>query len=614
MNICRRVTAFSAVLCLIFALFVFSVGAFAQEPAEKTLFAAVAQNDADAVRQALAQGARADALTENDATALMKAAYFGRTEIAALLIDAGASVHRRNAQGQTPLIIATLSAPYDGDLPAEFQYRAVRSAVQGEATIEAKQAAQQRIIEVRRTWEQDAQGRKEAQKTDIVRLLLTKGANPRIVAADGMTALHKAAALNLGPMTRLLLQAGASPFARDAERKTPLLLAVYRGSLNSVQELLVPSGPDGKAAAVNIPGPGYFGSDETPLMCAAFGYGPRLEMVRALIQLGANVNARTADGETALTIAAGDVFDPEFATAHLLLDCGADPKARSKRRGNILCILLQESPGFLLYADNLPFFETESLKRLSPKWRQLREEQKQRIQAMREARQKLVVRLVEAGCEVNGKSAEGVTPLMGAARSGDPVVVQYLLEKGASAVARATSGAGVLHYAAQAAQAETLMLLLKAGADPNLSEGGRTPLLNVAASNNSSVAALRLLLDAGAKINARDANNRTALHAIAESQAASPESVALLLERGADPYAEWNDGEQTITPLMQAIRYHRLPMVKAFLAAGVDARRRNAQGVSALDFARQHLAEARQAQAESPEMTQSVRLLEDATK
>jgi|GEM_PF-212966 len=75
-----------------------------------------------------------------------------------------------------------------------------------------------------------------------------------------------------------------------------------------------------------------------------------------------------------------------------------------------------------------------------------------------------------------------------------------------------------------------LSALLAAGADVNNSGGVTTPL--VEAADRGTIAAVELLLQNGAAVNAADAAGSTAL--MAASQRGAPDIVALLLEHGAD--------------------------------------------------------------------------------
>ena len=79
-------------------------------------------------------------------------------------------------------------------------------------------------------------------------------------------------------------------------------------------------------------------------------------------------------------------------------------------------------------------------------------------------------------------------------------------------------------------------LLLEHGADPNQATLYGSPLSQ--ACWNDSVEAARILIDRGAKVDARDAfADFTPLHWAAGSETLRPDLVKLLLASGADPNA-----------------------------------------------------------------------------
>jgi ankyrin repeat protein len=70
---------------------------------DKRLFYAVDIRNADAVKQALAEGADPNARQETNWTPLYWAAGYGDTGICRLLLEAGADVNAREDYGDTPL-------------------------------------------------------------------------------------------------------------------------------------------------------------------------------------------------------------------------------------------------------------------------------------------------------------------------------------------------------------------------------------------------------------------------------------------------------------------------------------------------------------------------------
>jgi len=104
-------------------------------------------------------------------------------------------------------------------------------------------------------------------------------------------------------------------------------------------------------------------------------------------------------------------------------------------------------------------------------------------------------------------------------------------------------GFTALHLAVFAGQEETARALIEHGADVNVCSTGaiaKVPPLGTAAFVRS-VALARLLLDAGADVNGREAEGFTALHAAAAN--GDTELVRELLARGADPTVRTEGGQ-----------------------------------------------------------------------
>jgi ankyrin repeat protein len=119
----------------------------------------------------------------------------------------------------------------------------------------------------------------------------------------------------------------------------------------------------------------------------------------------------------------------------------------------------------------------------------------------------------------------GSTPLLRAARSGDTAAMKLLIERGA------------LVDLPQVAGATPLMVAVGLGASPTDTRGKfRTEL--------DAIDAAQVLLDAGADVNARDGNGRTALHAAAAQ--GFNDVVKLLAARGADLAAKDTEGNTAI--------------------------------------------------------------------
>jgi len=167
-------------------------------------------------------------------------------------------------------------------------------------------------------------------------------------------------------------------------------------------------------------------------------------------------------------------------------------------------------------------------------------------------------------------AAKGYTqsegPLFDAIRAGDVTAVRTQLAHGADKNARAFRETTALMYAAAFGNVETVKILIDAGADVNAHNSlGATALLW----GGDDMEKVRLLVEHGADVNARSKIGRTALHRAATCEGCSG-IVRYLLSKGADPNAADNPGFASLTLAALA---GDTESVKALLAAGADGKR-----------------------------------------
>jgi ankyrin repeat protein len=166
----------------------------------------------------------------------------------------------------------------------------------------------------------------------------------------------------------------------------------------------------------------------------------------------------------------------------------------------------------------------------------------------------MVRSLLAAGADPNTALLSGEAPAMTAARTGSPEVLELLLAAGADPNIRGTRGQTALMWAAAQHHPEAVRVLLTHGAnvharsdswsqvmavpphsDPSnqqsVPHGGNTALLFAA--RVGDVASARLLVQAGADLDATDAAGTTATVLAAHS--GFGDVVTFLLDEGADP-------------------------------------------------------------------------------
>ena len=438
---------------------------------------AVMRGDSAAVRRLLTQKADVNAPQADGATALHWAAYQEDVATVDLLLKAGAAVKVANQYGSTPLALA---------------------AENGNAA--------------------------------IVQRLLDAGADPNERLLNGETVLMMAARTGRIETMRLLLDRNADVNAKETARGTTALMWAAAQGHSAAVKLLVDRGASVGAASdaawldrpVNYakasdPRPsrkrGLFanqigprnqrdrrGGGLTPLVFAVRAND--LDSVRFLLEAGADVNQVTNYGWSPLLVATQNRY---YQLGSYLLDHGADPNLANKGAWTPLYIAVDnrnieggDYPIRKPDMDHLDFIKKLIDKGANVNWR---------------VKESTWYRTVFTSQWVH---EDGATAFWRASQSSDLAVMKLLLEHGADPNIATTINVTPLQVAAgigwvegityewsKDANVETVKLLLSLGNDPNaVAETGRTALHG--AGHKGSTAVIQLLVDAGAKVDARD--------------------------------------------------------------------------------------------------------------
>ena len=413
---------------------------------------------------------------------------------------------------------------------------------------------------------------------DMVSFLLDRGASASITSKFGVSPLHYACASNRPDIVKRLLQAsGADPFSetqnpededgRIADKrhypemcdnrqrfgKSALQHVCNQGHIECVRTILASLPPEKRRLG--------------PLHWAA--KGGRAEVVDLILkQYNGDPDAYDEKGNTPLCLASRQ-HSP--ATVQRLLDAGANVLSNSTGIDRDYRV---PDPTHYRRKETDPNTVTPL-----HAWAlgHCPSRQSHAIEAMT----KTSTILIEAGCDVNAKDAEGKTPLFywvtfsGSACS---AFLEVLLRHGADASMEDSFGCTPLHLLKYDSAEAHIRTLLSAGGDINKprSTDGRTPLMCALKGWSSSKPAdwPEYVEKYGVDPNAQDWDGRTVLHYILSSEAWTAEKVKYWLQAGADPGVVDEQGRNCLfglhTSYGTAKEKEEGCLVEALISAGLD--------------------------------------------
>jgi ankyrin repeat protein len=546
----------------------------AGRPYDNLLVYATGTRDAKLVQLLLEHGADPDGKMFSEYRALHVAAVSGDVEKAMLLVAFGGNLNGKTKQGATPLFIAAVLGHTD------FCEFLLSKGAQPDVYSACALGKQDDAIALLRA-------RPDVLNTPdpcLRRTLLhwaARSGNSKLVAfllAGGATVDPRAPRI-LTPRFLLREPPEPAPEGLGFRGETPLHSAVTRGHLDVVQ-LLVGHGADIAACDAY---------ENQPLHLACSHHFPAI--VRFLLGRGADVHARNECGLTPLLCATKDKKIVEF-----LLAAGADPNVTSPCYGTPLLraayegsnevadLLLARGAKIDLHSACLLGKEDEVNRLLAARPELLNKslagdhygegtplvhgEGTPLLLATRAGQLGIVKLLMAKGAPFTGAQLQGWSPLQFATKYGQRSIAEFLLEaRVAGKVLSPEEKSFALLSAATYSQAEMVRFLLTKNADARIADAlSNTPLHCVGESTSGTedrsfirkaqaqtqredLEVARLLLQAGASINARNSFGATPLHGAA--QRGQTELAAFLLAKGADINARDNKFK---TPLDYAER------------------------------------------------------------
>ena len=460
---------------------------------------AAANNDVELVRALIRAKADVTRTNQFGTTAITEAAIIGSAPLIDALLKAGADPNTKNPEGETPLMAVARSGNVD----------AARLLVEAGAEVNAKEnfGGQTALM-----WA-GAQSQPE-----MVKFLASKGADldargvvrqwerkvikeprPKDMNKGGFSALTYAAREGCVDCARHLMAAGADPDLEDPERITPLNMALLNMHFDFAA-FMVQAGAD---------------LDKWDL----FGRSP--------VYMAADVHTLPVKGNGAMAVIPSDDAVTALDVARMMLEKGADPNIRLKRRPPYRDVPQDRGGDAILAQGATPL-----------------------LRAARAGDAPFVELLLKHGALVDLPSKEGVTPLMAAAGAefGDRVTrgrnrtdegvlatMKLLLDAGADINARmVTERRQVVPDGTSQAAAFAFNVRGRPSQVPSpLAVPHQTALHGAAARGFTSV--VKLLVERGADLQAKDANGRTALDLAKGTGAAGrgaaesfPETVKLI--------------------------------------------------------------------------------------
>ena len=530
----------------------------------------------ETLQKIIDQGLNVNALNRNGETALMRACYIAQMESVKVLLKNGADPNISNASGYSSLLAATLGrctnetlkeiVACKADLDAQMKdgmtalvlaclnrrQEAIPILLEagsnpniadkyGRASLFAalytgcRKKIIQAIIDHGADVNATSKDKHTAimcacwkRRTNAINVLLKAGSDTNIADKNGMTCLMHAIR---GDCCKEVLQAivdnGIEVNATNKTIKTALMLACTKRYVDAIHVLLK-AGSDTNIADVH----GY-----SCLMRAVNGDCSK-EVLQALIDHGADVNATNKHSRTALMLASEK---RQVDAIHVPLKAGSDTNIADVR--GYTCLMRAVNGDY----------SKELLETIIDHGADVNATDKDNCTALMLACTNRHVGaihvLLKAGSDTNIADVRGYTCLMNAV-DGDcsEEMLETLIDHGAGVNATDKHSRTALIWACTRKHVDAIYVLLKAGSDTNIADENGVTCLMFAVDGDCSSEVLQAIIDHVADVNAIDENSFTALSIACEERRV--DAIHVLLKAGSDTNIADKNGE---TCLMRAV-------------------------------------------------------------
>lgn len=491
----------------------------------------------------LKHGAKVNEPGEEGETAVMLAAGAGRLAILKRLVEAKADLQQLDSGGQDALNYAVNAEQLEMMEYLLPQYPKQR---------------QEKIQRQAHHW----QNKGKKRESEVVARLQTARDQPKTAKAK-TESLFRAHESGDHKKFLQLLATGADPNETNDEGTTILASVASFSTVYTLLKPLLEAGADPNRGDVFRP--------------LKFAAGHGLEPVGSLLKAKAEVNWADPDGGTALMSAAAAGDDD---VVHLLLKAGANPNAEDKD-GHTAYWYAREcnnpSTAKLLAKVTL---DTDDAER---PWRKNKEGKSREqcfLDAARGGDGEFVARLLAGGVPVDVSESDGDTALHHAAENDDVAMIEILLKAKAPLEAEGSGDWTPLVAAANFGKIPAVRRLLQAGANVHAC---KDTILCYACERGGSKELVEILLAADATVNVVG-GFRQAPPLLVATEHDQLEVVRLLLAAGANVQAKDPNGW---TPFLNAALRSGVAVVKLLLEAGSDLKVVDKEKRDAYDLASQ---------------------------